>query len=445
MKKRLLAVILAGAMMISLTACGNSASPTPSKDEGSEASSVAASNTTQAAGDTKSADSGKDVTLTVWASGAGPQVDAMKTACEGFSKESGYKVEFSAPGDTYEELMKTKMAANDMPDVFDTHGWSVKRYSDFLMPVNDLDFAANIDKQIKPIVSDEDGNIYVLPMDMDISGLVYNVDVVKEAGIDVDQIKTWDDFEAACDKVLAIGKNPIHMGGANSFTVGWFYDRVAPSFYITDDANSKAEELKSGTFDKEIWKKISAMLDSWVTKGYLNKDCVSGEYTADVTSAANGDTAFLFYGNVAMSIEQGINKDVKLGMMPIPSCSKDDEPSLIAGENVAFGIWKDTKHKDAAVELLEYLSRPEVASTIAKATGNKPALTTVTADIGMAQEYLDKYADVETFPYFDREYCPSGLWDVICSTGQDVLAQKAGAIDDGADQVAATFSEKFGQ
>ena len=63
----------------------------------------------------------------------------------------------------------------------------------------------------------------------------------------------------------------------------------------------------------------------------------------------------------------------------------------------------------------------------------------------MAQEYLDKYADVETFPYFDREYCPSGLWDVICSTGQDVLAQKAGAIDDGADQVAATFSEKFGQ
>ena len=36
--------------------------------------------------------------------------------------------------------------------------------------------------------------------------------------VNVDDIKTWNDFEAACDAVLAIGKNPIHMGGANNFT-----------------------------------------------------------------------------------------------------------------------------------------------------------------------------------------------------------------------------------
>lgn len=118
---------------------------------------------------------------------------------------------------------------------------------------------------------------------------------------------------------------------------------------------------------------------------------------------------------------------------------------MIAGENVALGVWKDSKVKPEAIELLNYLAKPEVAKTIAEATGNKSALTNVTVDLGMIQPYLEKYADVETFPYFDREYCPSGVWDVICATGQEVLAQKDGAIESTAKKVLDIFNEKFEQ
>lgn len=420
--KKLVALLLSGAMVLSLAACGGSSNSSSENDAPKNP---------------------EDVKLTVWVSGAGAQVDAMKAACDAFAEETGYTIEFSAPGDTYEELMKTKMAANDMPDVFDTHGWSVARYSDFLMPLNDEAVAENINSQIKNIVTSEDGNIYALPFDMDITGLVYNVDVLEEAGVDVDSIKTWADFEAACDAVLAIGKNPIHMGGSNSFTIGWFYDRVAPSYYITDESNSKAEDLKNGTFDADTWAEISALLDSWVTKGYLNDDCVSGEYTADVAALASNETAFLFYGNIAITLGLGINENANLGMMPLPAKTENDEPSLIAGENVALGIWKDTEMKAEAIELLNYLAQPEVAATISQATGNAPALTNVEVDLGMVQPYLDKYADVETFPYFDREYCPSGVWDIICSTGQIILTQKEGAIEDTAQQVLDAFNEKY--
>ena len=65
-------------------------------------------------------------TISVWVSGAGSQVEVLQAACEAFTAETGIKVEFSAPGDTYEEMMKTKMASNDLPDVFDTHGWAVE-------------------------------------------------------------------------------------------------------------------------------------------------------------------------------------------------------------------------------------------------------------------------------------------------------------------------------
>lgn len=421
--KKAVALLLSLTMALGMTACG-----------GGNDGSVQA---------TEEAKKPEDVTLTVWASGAGAQVDAMKAACDAFAEETGYTIEFSAPGDTYEELMKTKMAANDMPDVFDTHGWSVARYSDYLMPLNDVECAQNINSQILNIVSDEAGDIYALPFDMDITGIVYNVDVLDEAGVDVDSIKTWTDFEAACEAVKAIGKNPIHMGGSNSFTIGWYYDRVAPSFFISDETNSQAEDLKNGKFNAETWAAMSAMLDSWVTKGYLNDDCVSGEYTADVASLASGETAFLFYGNIAITLGLGINENANLGMMPLPSNSPDDEPTLIAGENVALGIWKDTEMKAEAIELLNYLAQPEVAKTIAEATGNATALTNVEVDLGMVQPYLDKYANVETLPYFDREYCPSGVWDVICSTGQIVLTQEEGAVEETAQQVLEAFNEKY--
>ena len=185
------------------------------------------------------------------------------------------------------------------------------------------------------------------------------------------------------------------------------------------------------------------MLDSWVTKGYLNADCVSGEYTADVAALASNEAAFLFYGNIAVTLGLGINPEAQLGMMPLPAKTEGDAPSLIAGENVALGVWKDSEYKAEAIELLEYLARPEVAKTIAEATGNKSGLTDVDLDLGPIQAYLDKYADVETFPYFDRDYLPSGLWDVLCATGQEVLAQKPGAIENSAAQVKTAFDEKY--
>ena len=383
-------------------------------------------------------------TISVWVSGAGSQVEVLQAACEAFTAETGIKVEFSAPGDTYEEMMKTKMASNDLPDVFDTHGWAVVRYSDYLMPVNDMAFYKNISSQIIPTVS-KDGKTYVLPFDMDLTGIVYNVDVMNEAGVDVDKIKTWADFEAACEKIKAIGKTPVTLGGSSGVTVGWYYDRVAPSFYYTDETNSKAADLKSGKFDPKPWEEISAMLDRWVTKGYLNADCVTGDFMGDITAISTAKAGFDFIQNVAITMGlANVNPDGNMGMMPIPSNSASDEPSLISGEGVALGIWKDTKHKAAAEKLLNYLAQPEVAAKVCVATGNVPALTNVKVDLGVLQQYIDKYSDVEAFNYFDRAYCPSGMWDVMCATGQDVLAQKSGAVAESAKQMKSTFDALWG-
>lgn len=429
--KKLAAIGMAVVMLGSLTACGSTETKKETGAAGTEANVDKAEETAEGA------------TITFATNVVGTKAEALQAACKEFEKETGYVVDFQAPGSSYEELMKTKMSANELPDVFTTHGWSVARYSDYLMPLNDQAWVGDISEQIKPVITDKDGNIFVLPVDMDIAGIIYNVSVLEEAGVNPAEIKTWDDFGAACDKIKAAGKTPVHIGGKDNWTIGQFFDWAAPSFYVTDDANSQAEALKSGTFDTATWEKVAGLLDGWVKAGYLNEDVLTADYNADMKALAEGSTAFCFYGNSSVVDAKGVNPEAKIGMMPIPAASEGDEPSLIAGEDIAVGVWKDSEVKGAAVELLNYLAKPEVAKKIAEAAGSKSGLTTVEAEIGEIGEFLNQYADVETFPYFDREYLPSGMWDVMCATGADILAQKDGAIEDAAKTMEQNFNDKF--
>lgn len=381
--------------------------------------------------------------LTFMTNVVGEQALVIEGVIKDFEKETGYEVEFSAPGKSYEELMKTKMASKELPDVFSTHGWSVARYSEYLMPVNDMEFAYVINEQIKPVITDKDGNMFVLPMDMDIAGMVYNVSVLEEAGVNVDDIKTWQDFADACEKIKAIGKTPMHVGGKDNWTIGQIFDWIAPSFYITDENNNKSEELVSGKFDKQIWESVAGLIDKWTKAGYFNKDVLTSDYNSDVKALAEGEAAFVFYGNSSMIDVHKLNPQAKLGMMPIPSNSPEDQPSLIAGERVAVGVWKDSPHKDAAIELLNYLARPEVMKKVATASGNPAGLTSAESDIGDIQQYYDKYKNIETFPYFDRAYLPSGMWDVMCSTGADILAGKQDSASMAATVMEQNFNDKF--
>lgn len=56
---------------------------------------------------------------------------AQAEIIEAFMAENpGVNVEIQTNTTDYENLMKAKMAANELPDVFMTHGWSLIRYSE---------------------------------------------------------------------------------------------------------------------------------------------------------------------------------------------------------------------------------------------------------------------------------------------------------------------------
>lgn len=384
-------------------------------------------------------------TITFTANVVGAKAEALKEACREFEKETGYTVDFQTPGARYEELMKIKMSAKELPDVFTTHGWSVGRYSDYLMPVNDLEWAKDIDEKMKPIITDYEGKMFVLPVDNEIAGIIYNASVLEEAGVNPDEIKTWDDFTESCNTVKKAGKNPIHIGAKDYWTVGQLFNWIALSYYITDKENSQIKALREGKFNTALWEKVAGLVDKWRKSGYINEDVLTADYHSDIEAMAAGDTAFCFFGNSSIVDVKSINPDARIGMMPVPAANEGDEPGLIAGEDIAVGVWKDSKVKEEAIELLNYLAKPEVAKKIAEAAGNRSGLTTVEVEIGEIEKYLEKYKDIETFPYFDRAYLPGGMWDVMCATGIDILAQKEGAVKNAAETMEDNFNDKYTQ
>ena len=415
------------------TAADTSSDKAASKDAGSEAK------------EGEAAAPKSDIKLTFMSNMVGVQSDVLEQACKDFTAETGITVEYSAPGANYEELMKTKMASQDLPDLWTTHGWSVARYSEYLTSINDQPFAPNISDSIKSLITDGDGKMYVLPIDVDLAGIVYNQDVMDKAGVNVDDIKTWTDFEAACDKIKAAGFIPIHIGGKDNWTIGQFFDWVAPSLYTNNESKNFRKEFKDGTFDWKNWEEICNMLAKWTKAGYLNTDALTSDYLTATKSLGEGKIGFEFYGNYAITQALSTSPDAKLGMMPVPAKDAADGSTLIGGERLAIGVWKDSKNAEAAMQLLNYLAKPEVCAKLATVNANPAGLKGVESDTGSLKPYYEKYASVKTVPYFDREYLPSGMWDDLCITGANIIAKPDAAIPDAIKQMEESFKDKFSQ
>lgn len=362
-----------------------------------------------------------------------------------FEKENKeVKIKLIPGNKDYENIMKTKMGANDLPDLWATHGWSVARYSEYLMPLSDQQWASKLNPGIEKVITDENGDIFVLPTDVDLSGIAYNKTIMKDLNINVDKIKNWDDFMNVCEIVKEKGITPIHIGGKDSWPVGNFLDWVAPSYLITNPNENYRKALKNGSFDWSKWSDVAKMMQDFNDKGYFNVDSLSSTYIDSAKNLAQDKAAFAFYGNYVISEALTYNENANLGFMPVPAVNKNDKPTLISGERTAIGIWKDTKYSNEAKDFLNFLAKKEVMSKLASANSLPAGLTGVDSDTGNLSEDYEKYSTIRGFSYFDREYLPSGMWETMTSTGTGLISGNM-TIEDSIKEMESNYNRLLGQ
>ncbi|MCI1935546.1 MAG: extracellular solute-binding protein [Bifidobacteriaceae bacterium] len=384
--------------------------------------------TLAACGNSSSASSDKSIELmTTW---TGDRLTTLNKILKQYTKKSGVNVQVVSPGDQYETVMKTRMASRDMPDVFETHGWSLSRYKEYLTPLNDQSWAKNVDEAIKPVITDTNKKMYVEPVTMAINTIVYNKDAFAKAGVEVKDIRTWDDFSAACEQLKKTGITPIFIGNKDGETAQ-LAESIPPTQLTNDSVkDNQATALKNGTFNFEkYWTPISKMISTWNDKGYFNVDLLTSDNDAGVKQLAQGKSAMMFGGSNNITQALSYNPKANLGILSSPAAEKNGKNSLSMGEGVCFGVWKDSDVADKAENLLKYLSTKEVAGKIATASGDIPALTNVSNPDDYMSKALDEtkatFADnLEYIPLFDREYLPNGMWDDLTNSFTDIFTTR---------------------
>ncbi len=227
----------------------------------------------------------------------------------------GLEIELVPSSTDHEGEVKTRLASGNIPDIWMTHGWSVGRYGDFLLPLEDEAWAADLNPALDSVMISDEGHLYAFPIDLDIAGILYNRDVLEAAGFAPEDIKTWDDFKAAADAVLANGQIPIYNAGKDRWPTGLYIDWIVPGA-MTDETYAS---LLDGEFTPEEYGKALELVAQFRDAGYFNPDYSSATSDDISLALAQGDTAFSFLMNFVASTAYTYNPEANIGFMPVPA------------------------------------------------------------------------------------------------------------------------------
>ena len=420
--KSLGAVLLSAAMVLSLTACGGNttsapAASEPAKEPAKEAASEAGND--EAAPAASASAEGTDIsgsTLEVAVTYTGDQATTFQGLVKKFEEEYGCTVNIAEYGTDYENTLKTRMAANELPDVFQTHGWSILRYKEYLMDLKDQPWVSDYDDSALGVIQDDDGAIYVLMISELINGTLVNTDVCDAAGVDPYAIHTWDDFTAACEKIKASGTTPICVLSNPGLLANFAGTFVSYDGEMFQDSVA----MLDGSYDWQHYKEsLIKYMSGWIESGYYFDDILTLVDTDLTERFAAGKGAFCLGNDPSVMLTcLTLNPDANFIFLPSFASKEGGKEHVGIGEGDTF--WKDTKNADAAKVFLEYMARPEVAKEMNAATGKISCLkSTMAIDDGYGlkvfQDMKEKCADCDIFyeNLWDRQYMPSGMWPIF--------------------------------
>lgn len=360
----------------------------------------------------------------------------LQTITDAFEKENpGVKINLIPSSQDFTQDIKVRLAAKNAPDLWNTHGWSRDRYANFLEPLQDRSWAKDMKSMGDTAFKTDDGKFYALPLDIQVTGVLYNKDVLDKVGVDPDKLNTWDEFNDACAKVKDAGLTCVVAGGKDTAIAGDLADLTASAWY--DDAALKT--LQSGTFDTSVYRKESGLIEGWAKDGYFNRDYTSATQDDIEKLMANGQAAFYFRSNLHSAQIETFNPNVNLGFMATPT--EDGDRYVTIGEDWAVGASKTGKNKDIALKYIDFLAKSENMTQLTKMTNNDSALEGIDVNLGKINDTYEKWVTekkTRTVPFFDRIYLPDGMWDTLCKSTDGLITGQLDA-KGAADQMNTNF------
>ncbi len=392
MKKKVISMMLAGAMVLSVTACGgkedSAQTETNTESAGAETDAVAAAD---ADADTGAAEQEGPVELVVTTTFAGEDSNAQnyKDAVKAWEAETGNSVvDTSATADeTFKTRVATDFETGSEPDVlFFFNGADSNSFIEAgkVVSIDEIraaypDYASNMNEDLIT-ASLVDDKKYAVPANGYWEAMFVNTEVLDAAGVAMPGADyTMDQFKADCEKIKAAGYAPIAAALGNIPHYWWefaIFNNQSPANHL---------EIPESAADEGGQSWIAGMNDikELYELGYFPENTLSATDDETFAMFTEGKAAFLIdgswkVGGIVSSCQSDPNDPAtldtakldKFDVTYVPGKGSRKATDLVGGLSSGYFItrkaWDDPAKRAAAVSFVEYLTSDEMVPKFAQ-------------------------------------------------------------------------------
>lgn len=378
MKKRTLAIAMSMAMTAGLLAgCGSSSSGTAAPATTAAPAATQESAQGQAEEKTEAPTEAAGGVNIVWAGWSGEEEaskDIFKRMMDTYRKNTGNEVTWVGWtwADTAQQLL-IRTQGGEQLDIAqaDIGIFNTVANAGVLADLNEVlgeDYLKKNFQEAALQAGNIDGKQYGMPWSMASLSMVYNPEILKQAGWESTP-KTMEEFEKCLADVKALGGEiiPYAVSTKDATCAGDFMP------WLWTFGGSLFGEDGSVTVDSPEAVKCVQWYQDMLSKGYITMDVGRGEARQ---MFAQGKVAF--YDDAVVAKGQAVSN----GVAPedvVKVCSAMERPVLKEGDQPQSTMWghmlvifKDSQYKEAAAELAKTLVSDEVAMDYFKNNGMPP-------------------------------------------------------------------------
>ena len=260
--KKILAAVLAGAMVLALAACGgNNSSNTPNNSGGGAGTSSGGA----------PSGGGDKIAISVIAAEYGQNTKQwwanFQSEFNASHDNIDLNVEVISWNDIYTKV-NTLVGSNAAPDILNIDVFAAYQADDLLLPAKDYVSEATYAKFYDAFLeqSNIDGTIWAIPDLASARAMYYNEDILKAAGVSVPT--TWDELKDACAKIKAYDPSIYPWGIDMTTDEG----QAAFAYYIWNNGGDFTDASGNWTLNSAANVEAIEYAISLVNDGYTNTD-----------------------------------------------------------------------------------------------------------------------------------------------------------------------------
>lgn len=293
------------------------------------------------------------------------------------------KIETLGGGEDYSGVLKAKVQAKQMPDIFVIEGrGSYKLWKSYLADLSDQSWVADTDLAMKV-----DGKVVGFPVSIEGYGLAYNADILQKAGVDPAALTTRTAYEKAFalidSKKKELGLDAV-VSMAASLRGGMWWVAAHHNFacYLggglpQNDSSIVDKLVQEGTLDDarfEQYAKYVQLLFKYADKNIL----LNGGYDNQIASFAQQKTAFLHQGNWVDPNLKQLNANFKMGYAPHAFLDTEDRGLYLFAPSFYCVNVKSPHVEEAKKFLTSIAATAQGHEYMVKKAGMIPAFKSVT-------------------------------------------------------------------